>query len=126
MCLRVCVPVRVFPCACIRACVCVRACVCACVCAVRGGAIIIIIASFMEVSREELYLFLQKTGAGSIAALKALAPKLVGLIAADKAFTDFYLWNFHYYRNAQEEQKKFLPVATASQVLGIITTKRGR
>ena len=71
---------------------------------------------FMEVTREELYLFLQKSGAGSMEAVRAATQKLTALVSADKAFASFYMWNFHYYRSAQEESKKFIPVATAGQV----------
>ncbi len=74
------------------------------------------VCSFMEITRDELFVFLQKFGVKSLAALKAAAQSLTTLIAPDKAFADFYNWNFEYYRNAQEEQKKFLPVSTAAQV----------
>ena len=45
--------------------------------------------------------------------------KLSTLIAQDKAFAHFYFWNFDYYRNAQEGQKKFIAVKTAAQVRGV-------
>ena len=71
---------------------------------------------FMEITQKELYLFLQKSGARTMAALKATTAKLTEVIQSDSAFSTFYSWNFEYYRNSQEEAKKFIPTATASQV----------
>lgn len=70
----------------------------------------------MEVNREELYLFLQKSAAGSMEAVRAATLNLTVLVKPDKPFSSFYMWNFHYYRSAQEESKKYIPVATAGQV----------
>ena len=74
------------------------------------------VKGYMEVTREELYLFLQKSGSRDLASLRAATARLSDLVSGDKNFTDFYMWNFVYYRNAQEQGKKFIPIATARQV----------
>jgi len=78
----------------------------------------------MEITRHELYLFLQKSGASNLPSLKRATANLTSLIASDAAYTSFYFWNFKYYRDAQEGSKKFIPLPTASQVWAQILVPR--
>lgn len=82
------------------------------------------VKGFMEVSRHELYLFLHCCGARNIATLKSTTARLTGLIAGDSEFATFYMWNFMYYRKAQEEAKKYIPTKTAAQVWAQILVPR--